>query len=79
MNKKNKEHIEAVCDEMLVKMAETLLEKVKDPESRASTFDVARKFLKDQEAFLKPNSTPVHHLREAITEEMPFKDERLSG
>jgi len=55
-------------------LAEKLLEKVKDPECKASFLNIARQFLKDNNIDAIPvDNSPL----EKIMNELPFAEKRL--
>jgi hypothetical protein len=56
--------------ELHSKLTDTLLEKIRDPEVKASDLNVARQFLKDNNIDCVPTDT---NLIGKLAEELPFK------
>ena len=57
-------------------LAEKLLEKIKDPDCKASDMNVARQFLKDNGIDAVPvDNSPLHNLMKELPFEIPKKPE----
>ena len=57
-------------------LAEKLLEKVKDPDCKASDLNVARQFLKDNGIDSLPvDNSPLHNLMKELPFKVPAKSE----
>ena len=68
--------IEKLLDTLHTELAETLLEKIRSGEAKASDLSVARHFLKDNGIKGVPmNNTPLKDL----VDELPFEEESIGG
>tara|TARA_R100001591_G_scaffold38376_2_gene49736 strand:- start:161 stop:379 length:219 start_codon:yes stop_codon:yes gene_type:complete len=68
--------IEKLLDTLHTELAETLLEKIRSGEAKASDLSVARQFLKDNGIEGVPmNNTPLKDL----VDELPFEEESIGG
>ena len=64
--------LEKVLDELHTELAETLLQKVRSGEAKASDLNVARQFLKDNGIEALPvDNSPL----KALVDELPFDNE----
>ena len=68
--------LEKLLDTLHTELAETLLEKIRSGEAKASDLSVARQFLKDNGIEGVPmNNTPLKDL----VDELPFEEESIGG
>ena len=65
---------EKKLEQLHSELTDKLLEKIKDPEVKASDLNVARQFLKDNSYEVSP--TAENPLRDLV-DELPFKDEAV--
>ena len=68
--------IEKLLDTLHTELAETLLQKIRSGEAKASDLSVARQFLKDNGIEGVPmDNTPLKDL----VDELPFEEESIGG
>ena len=68
--------VDKVLDELHIELAQTLLDRVRSGEAKASDLNVARQFLKDNGIEGLPvENTPLKDL----VDEIPFEEESVGG
>tara|TARA_Y100000114_G_C11755952_1_gene326859 strand:- start:2231 stop:2452 length:222 start_codon:yes stop_codon:yes gene_type:complete len=68
--------VDKVLDELHIELAQTLLDRVRSGEAKASDLNVARQFLKDNGIEGLPvENTPLKDL----VDELPFEEESVGG
>tara|TARA_B100000989_G_scaffold292391_1_gene268240 strand:+ start:168 stop:389 length:222 start_codon:yes stop_codon:yes gene_type:complete len=68
--------VDKVLDELHIELAQTLLDRVRSGEAKASDLNVARQFLKDNGIEGLPvENTPLKDL----VDELPFDEESVGG
>ena len=68
--------VDKVLDELHIELAQTLLDRVRSGEAKASDLNVARQFLKDNGIEGLPvENTPLKDL----VDELPFEEENVGG
>ena len=68
--------VDKVLDELHIELAQTLLDRIRSGEAKASDLNVARQFLKDNGIEGLPvENTPLKDL----VDELPFEEESVGG
>ena len=68
--------VDKVLDELHIELAQTLLDRVRSGEAKASDLNVARQFLKDNGI----EGLPVENTQlKDVVDELPFEEESVGG